>query len=525
MIYLGSTPEVLAQATLRARGGEAASVLEPSSRLGGWAATQELWPDIEVPLETHHAGNLSQRLIDDLRLVEEHGLAFLDPPALAHAPAPDGQTPSLTIWRQMDRTVEEIGRHSPQDAARWPDFCRQAHRHAGLLDELLQLDLAALVKQGLDAFGAGADQAAAGSEGGRQAVLSAHEGGRPTQAMLQATKSLLGGAAWNELAPALRLAVRLRRQGGPEMMEFLRVLPMTFKELMDEWFETPLLRGLLGSSAVLNSHLGPQAAGTTLNFLFHLIGSPDGQFRNICRVRGGLPALMQALESAARSAGVEITLNADIRAYFEDDLASDQNEPSSPARETARKAEASPPARLDTLSASKAGNRSSQGTSKLRDSASAWTSAYLPHHTYLELLPPSHLTPELLRRLRPQAPRPVTTYLHILLEDPSLPADAESGHIVLAPSLEYIERAADAHKYDRPSENLIIDAFRTHDQVLTLRLQYTHPDQPLSDLITQALEASPIDPAQVQSTNVHPASPIYTSQSLDLDQLVQRAFH
>ncbi|HSR70631.1 MAG TPA: hypothetical protein VLU25_22075, partial [Acidobacteriota bacterium] len=411
MIYLGSTPEVLAGATLRALGGEAAQILEPSARLGGWAVTGELWPGIEVPLQTHHAGGLSQRIIDDLKLVEKHGLAFLDPPALAHAPAPGAGTPSLTIWREMDRTVEEIRRHSAEDAARWPDFCRSMRRHAAQLDELLQLDLAALLEQGLNAL--------------------PHKGRRGGDGRSKAARYLLAGSTWSELAPLIRFAARLRRQGGPEMMDFLRVLPMTFKELMDEWFEAPLLRGLLGTCAVLNSHWGPQAAGTTLNFLYHLIDSPDGQYRNVRRIPGGLPALLQALKSAACDAGVEIALNADIRGHFE----------------------------------------------REGPSPNGWTSAYTPHHTHLHLLPPSRVTPALLRRLRPQAPRPVTTYLHLLLQDPSPPPDAESGHIVLPPSLEYIERASDAPKYGRSSENLLIDAFRADDQVLTLRLQYTHPSQ------------------------------------------------
>lgn len=451
MIYLGSTPEVLAKAAALARRGKTVRVWEPSARLGGWAATDELWPGIGVPLQTHHSGGLRQSIIDDLELVEKHGLAFLDPPALAHALALRAGAHSLTIWREMERTVEEIRRHSPQDAARWPEFCRSMRRHAALLEDLLRLDLAALLEQGLEVFGPEAPGSVA--------------------------RSLLAGSSWSALTPLLGFAARLRRQGGPEMMDFLRVLPMTFKELMDEWFETPLLRGLLGSSAVLDSHWGPQAAGTTLNFLYHLIDSPDGQFRNVRRVRGGLTALLQALESAARSAGVEITLNADIRGHFEDGEAGSDE----------------------------------------------WTSAYTPHYTHLELLPPSRMTPDLLRRLRPQAPRPVTTYLHILLEDSSPPPDRESGHIILAPSLEYIERASDAPKYGRPSEHPIIDAFRTHDQVLTLRLQYTHPDQSPSDLTAQALAAFPLDPSQVKSTTTHPCPPIYASQCLDLDQLVQRA--
>ena len=68
------------------------------------------------------------------------------------------------------------------------------------------------------------------------------------------------------------LALRIRRQGGDDMMELLRVLPMAAQAYLDEWFESDTLKGALGGSAVIGAALGPRSAGTTLMFLYQSLG-------------------------------------------------------------------------------------------------------------------------------------------------------------------------------------------------------------------------------------------------------------
>jgi phytoene dehydrogenase-like protein len=51
---------------------------------------------------------------DELGLLGEYGLEYLHPDPVCHFPLPDGE--SLTIWRELDATCEELARLSPRDA-------------------------------------------------------------------------------------------------------------------------------------------------------------------------------------------------------------------------------------------------------------------------------------------------------------------------------------------------------------------------------------------------------------------------
>jgi len=71
------------------------------------------------------------------------------------------------------------------------------------------------------------------------------------------------------------------------MMEFIRVLPMPLADYLDEWFESPRLKGVLGSQALLGSYQGPRSPGTMYNFLHNTIEAHVGQARSCQFVRGG----------------------------------------------------------------------------------------------------------------------------------------------------------------------------------------------------------------------------------------------
>jgi phytoene dehydrogenase-like protein len=50
---------------------------------------------------------------DELGLIAEHGLAYIEPDPVAHVVFPDGE--SLTMWLDLERTCEEIARFSAVD--------------------------------------------------------------------------------------------------------------------------------------------------------------------------------------------------------------------------------------------------------------------------------------------------------------------------------------------------------------------------------------------------------------------------
>ena len=91
------------------------------------------------------------------------------------------------------------------------------------------------------------------------------------------------------------------------MTEVMRLLVMSVRDLLDEWFESAELKGLLASAGVRGLTQGPFAGGTTFNLLHHLtIG--DGYFR--ATAKGGIGAISRALAAAAQAHGAELRTNA-----------------------------------------------------------------------------------------------------------------------------------------------------------------------------------------------------------------------
>ncbi|HXT22019.1 MAG TPA: NAD(P)/FAD-dependent oxidoreductase, partial [Thermoanaerobaculia bacterium] len=97
----------------------------------------------------------------------------------------------------------------------------------------------------------------------------------------------------------------LWKLGRHDTLELMRVAPMCVADFLNEQFETPLLVEALAAPAVIGTFAGPWSAGTTTNLLLH--EAAPGRF-----VHGGPPALIAALERAARAAGVEIRTGAEV---------------------------------------------------------------------------------------------------------------------------------------------------------------------------------------------------------------------
>lgn len=255
-IVIGAGHNGLVAAAYLARAGLRVTVVERMERMGGCAATEELWPGFWVDVGAHTVSALHPRLLRDLRLAD-HGLEILRPDPAVVAPAGDGRV--LVLERDSAATARSIGAFSRTDAERWEGFLRLVGQVAHVLEAI-------------------------------------HQSAPPSVPALPV----------GDLASAVRVAARLRGLGRREMMEVLRALPMTAEELVSEWFESEPLRGTLAAAAVTGTIHGPMAAGTA-HLLFHQhVGAEPGVFRPGLRVRGGAGRLGLALASAARAAGAEI---------------------------------------------------------------------------------------------------------------------------------------------------------------------------------------------------------------------------
>ena len=123
-------------------------------------------------------------------------------------------------------------------------------------------------------------------------------------------------------AALLGLGWRVRRLGRRDMRELLRIGAMNVYDLLQEQFESPLLQGALGLDAVLGTNFGPRSPGTVLTLLYRLAAQAGAGPRALSQPLGGMGAVCDALARAAAAAGATIRTDAPVaRVLVENDTA------------------------------------------------------------------------------------------------------------------------------------------------------------------------------------------------------------
>jgi phytoene dehydrogenase-like protein len=272
----------------------------------------------------------------------------------------------LELSSDMARSVASIRRISARDAEAWPRFCERMARLARLLERIY----------------------------------------------LEPPPSLVD----------LRFALRVRRLGREAMEDLMRLLPMPAAELLDDWFESDVLKGALGALAVRHLQQGPRSAGTAFRLLHYHVGAPAGVFRapstDLPRALHARPGITRREASVARIAvragevsGVVLSDGQEIRAQ-------------------------------------------------------TVLSALDPRRTLDELVEPGALDPDLRHALRHVRSRGVAARYALELDQPP-----EWETLTLAPSLNYVERAYDDVKYSRISTQPWLDLVANGNTV-DVHLQY-----------------------------------------------------
>ncbi len=377
VIVIGAGHNGLTAAAYVARAGLKVLVLERRPTAGGCAATEEFHPGYRADTYAHRLGAFDPRVARDLAL-ERQGVEFVrpDPARLALG---GGRT--LLLYRSPERTASALQSLDPHDAARWPAFCRRIADAVSLLEALRRRDPPSMPAPSL-----------------------------------------------GDLAALARAALGLRLRGRSRFAELLRLLPMSAADLLDEWFQDPLLKGALAASAVSGLMLGPYGAGTVYGLLQHL-GPGEHPGSEVVLVRGGMERLVAALEAAAQKAGAEIRRGVAAERVVGEDGGGG----------------------CVVLAA---------GESL---SARAVVSTLDPKRTLLGLVGPERLDPAVARQVAHLRLRGVVAKVHLALAE--LPRfagaageDALQGAITVAPSVEYVERAYDDAKYGRISQHPVLEA-------------------------------------------------------------------
>jgi phytoene dehydrogenase-like protein len=237
----------------------------------------------------------------------------------------------------------------------------------------------------------------------------------------------LASAAPADAVKGLTLLNALRQLGGPQIRETLRVLPMSVADLVSEGVVDEALRGVLGARGIRYSAMGPRSAGTALNFLWDSAAGGGAAGRTVF-ARRGPDALVEALVAAARGYGATLRCGVDVAAIRT-------------RRSTVEGVVLASGEEID---------------------APIVASSADPKQTLLRLLDPAELGPTLGWRAEHIRMPGVVAKVNLVLD--GLPrfggVDEERlrGRIVVAPSLDDLERAFDDSKYGRISEHPYLEA-------------------------------------------------------------------
>jgi phytoene dehydrogenase-like protein len=130
--------------------------------------------------------------------------------------------------------------------------------------------------------------------------------------LLEQIPPRLGSRRPADLLAQARLAAQLRNTGVRGAVDVTRLLTGSIADLLDRYFESDAVRGVLSVSGVIGTWAGPRSSGTAYVMLHHHIGEADGQAGAWGFPRGGMGAVANAIADSARGFGVTIRTDAEV---------------------------------------------------------------------------------------------------------------------------------------------------------------------------------------------------------------------
>ena len=131
--------------------------------------------------------------------------------------------------------------------------------------------------------------------------------------LLTAVPPRLGSTRPADLLGQARLAWQLKGLGVRGVADVTRLFSMSVADLLDDFFESPEVLGVLSVSGVIGTWAGPRSPGTAFVMAHHKIGDVgDGELGSWGFPEGGMGGLTAAMASAARSFGAEIRTEAPV---------------------------------------------------------------------------------------------------------------------------------------------------------------------------------------------------------------------
>ena len=216
---------------------------------------------------------------------------------------------------------------------------------------------------------------------------------------------------------------KARALGRRDLARVARWVPMAVADLTSEWFESDLVQAAICAHAIFGNPAGPWSAGTGGMFLQRLGADPSPVGSGVT-ARGGPGAMSEHLATVARTAGATIRTDAQV-------------------------------ARVLTKEGRATGVVLTNGD---EITARSVVAAIDPKQALLHLVPPMELPPTYRDRIVNVRARGVTAKVNFALDAAPVFRAFEhdpvplGGRLVLAPDVDYLERAFDHTKYGEMSE-------------------------------------------------------------------------
>src|SRR3954471_21056382 len=368
-LVIGGGHNGLVSAAYLARSGAKTLVVESRGTLGGAATTESPWedaPHLRVTRLSYVMSLMPPTIIKDLEL-ERHGYK-VHPMGPYYQAFPEGG--SLTIYEDdAARTHEQIAKWSKKDADTWPKWNAWLEGIADVMGPLLT-------------------------------QVPPNIGSRRPSDLLDLAK--LG---WSQRGMTTRM-----------MGDVTRLLTMSISDLLDDWFESPQIKGALAVNGVIGTWAGPCEPGTAYVMAHHSIGDVgDGQLGSWGYPEGGMGGVSAAIAKSAESFGVEVRTSTAVDSLLVRD------------------------GRVEGAVL--------ESGEELR--APLVVTSLHPRLAFLEQLSPSDLPDDFVRDIQHWKSRSGVVKVNLALSElPSFTADPGSeqaehhtGSVEMAPSMEFIERA------------------------------------------------------------------------------------
>jgi len=116
-----------------------------------------------------------------------------------------------------------------------------------------------------------------------------------------------------DLLSTVQVAWKMRKLGERGVGDVTRLFTMSVTDLLNDWFESDAVKGMLAVNGVIGTWAGPDEPGTAYVMLHHSIGDVgDGHLGSWGFQQGGMGGVSSAIRSAAEAFGCEIRTGARV---------------------------------------------------------------------------------------------------------------------------------------------------------------------------------------------------------------------